>query len=93
MSSDYNRHYHTAGANQQAGHYPPQACPQLPGTVLRIFIPAGAVINLLNILELTSPTGICLILRIPVLQGGSPGVQSLLDAVKQAGGTVEVANM
>ncbi len=79
-----------------SSRYPQQApyspCPQLPGTVLRIFIPAGAVINLLNILELTSPTGVCLILRIPALQGGTPALQSLIDSIKQAGGTIEVTN-
>ena len=36
-------------------------CPQLPGTVLRVSIPPGATINLLNLVELTSPGGICLI--------------------------------
>lgn len=33
------------------------SCPQLPGTILRIKIPAGAVINLLNLIEITSPSG------------------------------------
>jgi hypothetical protein len=91
LSNNYNQHYHTAGVQpQQSNPFTP--CPQLPGTVLRIFIPAGAVINLLNILELTSPAGICLIVRIPLLEGNSSGLQSLLDAIKQAGGTVEVSN-
>lgn len=63
-------------------------CPQLPGTILRINIPAGAVINLLNFIEITSPSGICLIVRIPAL-GGGLGLNSLVDAIKQAGGTVE----
>jgi hypothetical protein len=74
------------------------ACPQLPGTVLRIFIPAGAVINLLNLIEVSSPSGICLIVRIPLLAGigdrdGKDRVFSLADiqeAVKSVGGTVEV---
>lgn len=64
-------------------------CPQLPGTILRIFIPAGAVINLLNLIELTSPSGICLIIRLPIL-GGSLGLSTLTNAITQAGGTVEV---
>lgn len=75
----------------QANQYHP--CPQEPGTVLRIFIPAGAVINLLNILELSSPTGVCLILRVPLLQGGTSAVQSLLESIKQAGGTIEVTKL
>lgn len=70
----------------------PPACGQLPGTILRIFIPPGAVINLLNLIEVASPSGICLIVRLPFL-GGSCGssnnVQSLISAVQAAGGTVE----
>lgn len=74
------------------GHSP---CPQLPGTILRVFIPAGAVINFLNLIELTSPSGICLILRLPFL-GGIPcdrhlgaDLQGVMNSVKAAGGTVE----
>ncbi len=68
-------------------------CPQLPGTVLRIFIPAGAVINLLNIIELSSPSGICLIVRLPIFGGNKcSNLSSLISSVKQAGGSVEVVN-
>ena len=66
-------------------------CEQLPGTLLRVFIPAGAVINLLNLLELTTPSGICLIIRIPLL-GGNNSVNSLLDSIKAAGGRIEVVH-
>ncbi len=45
----------------------PEPCPQLPGTIIRIFIPKGAEINLLNLIEITSPSGICLIVRSPIL--------------------------
>jgi hypothetical protein len=48
-------------------HY--ERCEQLGGTVLRIDIPAGAEINVLNLVELASPSGICLILRLPFLGG------------------------
>ncbi|MDO7786530.1 hypothetical protein [Desulforamulus aquiferis] len=70
------------------------ACPQLPGTVLRIFIPAGAVINLLNIIELTSPSGICLIVRLPFLAGKcDTGIfSSLMDSLKAAGAKIELVN-
>lgn len=74
------------------------SCPSLPGTVLRLFIPAGAVINLLNLIELRSPSGICLIVRIPILAGlggdkdVKDGLGPLLDAIKQAGGTIEIVN-
>ncbi|AKL94214.1 hypothetical protein CACET_c07040 [Clostridium aceticum] len=69
----------------------PTPCPQLPGTLFRIHIPAGAVINLLNLIELTSPSGICLIIRIPAL-GGSIGktFSAVTAAIEQAGGQVEI---
>ena len=73
-----------------------QPCPQLPGTVLRVFIPAGTVVNLLNLIELSSPAGICLILRIPLFGGLPSGLLSgnslveAIDSIKKAGGTVEV---
>lgn len=77
-------------APQEAVHHKPpkHPCPQLPGTLLRIFIPAGTVINLANLLEVSSPSGICLIVRIPAL-GGKNTVSTVVDAVRQAGGTVE----
>ncbi|MBC9785551.1 hypothetical protein H1S01_13680 [Heliobacterium chlorum] len=56
--------------------------------MVRIFIPAGAVINLLNLIEVSSPSGICLVVRIPIL-GGNSTVSSVLDSIRQAGGTVE----
>jgi len=71
----------------------PEPCPQLPGTILRIFIPAGAVINLLNLIELNSPSGICLIIRIPILGGAGKkrfNVADIVNAVQHCGGTVEV---
>ncbi|KJS21290.1 MAG: hypothetical protein VR72_11080 [Clostridiaceae bacterium BRH_c20a] len=67
---------------------PSQECPQLPGTLLRINIPAGAVINLLNLLEITSPSGICLIVRVPAL-GGTSVTNALVNAIKDAGGKIE----
>ncbi|MCC5910392.1 MAG: hypothetical protein JJT76_08150 [Clostridiaceae bacterium] len=68
----------------------PTECPQLPGTILRINIPAGAVINLLNLIEITSPSGICLIVRLPILGSGGKNIFSTLTtAVKEAGGTIE----
>lgn len=70
-----------------------EPCPQLPGTLLRIFIPAGAVINLLNLIEVTSPSGICLIVRLPFLGGAcGAGMSGILDSIKKAGGSVEFVN-
>mgnify|MGYP001201175077 CR=1 FL=1 len=71
------------------------SCPQLPGTLLRIFIPAGATINLLNLIEVTSPSGICLIVRIPLLgdnlkDGKALPLSNIISAIEELGGTVEV---
>ncbi|MCC5911134.1 MAG: hypothetical protein JJT76_11925 [Clostridiaceae bacterium] len=69
---------------------PVKPCPQLPGTLVRIFIPAGAVINLLNLIEITSPAGICLIVRLPFLGGRKTDIFSTLThAIEEAGGTLE----
>ena len=66
-------------------------CPQLPGTVLRIFIPAGAEINLLNIIEFTSPSGICIIVRLPFLgKDHRSGLLGIMNSIRDAGGTVEI---
>lgn len=58
---------------------------------MRIFIPAGEVVTLLNLIEIDTPSDICLIVRIPLLAGGAQsGVESLINAVRQTGGTAEV---
>lgn len=67
-------------------------CPRLPGTILRINIPAGAVINLLNLIEVTSPGGICLIVRLPLLGGNDKKgitLANIQEAVQKAGGSIE----
>jgi hypothetical protein len=72
------------------------SCPQEPGTLIRIFIPPGTVINLLNLIEIASPGGICLIIRIPLLGGlaDSNGktltLADIKKAIADAGGTIEV---
>lgn len=68
-----------------------QPCPQLPGTILRVYLPAGATVNLANLLEVSSPSGVCLIVRIPALGGGF-NLNSLIQSIQQAGGTVEFSN-
>jgi hypothetical protein len=72
---------------------PYNTCHQTKGTLVRIYIPAGAEINLLNLIEVASPSGICLIVRLPFLGSKcSSGFGGLLDSIKQAGGTVEIIN-
>lgn len=77
--------YPEAAENLSKKQHP---CPHKPGTLLRIFIPAGATINLANLIEVASPSGICLIIRIPLL-GKDNLVNSVITAVKDAGGSVE----
>lgn len=72
-------------------------CRQVAGTVFRIFIPAGATINILNLVELTSPSGICLILRLPFLAGEcKPHCHNeydrMFESIRRVGGAVEVMN-
>lgn len=67
-------------------------CKQKCGTVFRIYIPATAAINILNLVELASPTGICLILRLPIFGGEcKPNChhEQLFDQIRRVGGTVE----
>jgi len=68
-------------------HKKPEFCPELGGTILRIAIPPGFTINLLGLIELTSPSGICLIIRLPFIDSN---VNGILDTIRKAGGTVEV---
>jgi hypothetical protein len=70
---------------------PTKLCPQKKGTVLRIFIPPGAEINLLDIIEIASPGGICVIVRLPFLENlcGKNSVAGIFDSIKRAGGRVE----
>lgn len=66
-------------------------CPQKKGTVLRIFIPAGAEINLLNLIEIASPGGICIIVRLPFLEKfcSKDDLAGIFDEIKRAGGRVD----
>lgn len=71
------------------------SCKQQCGTVFRINIPAGAVINILNLIELATPAGICLILRLPFLGGECKphcNYDQMFDTIRRAGGSVEAVN-
>ncbi|RKD30863.1 hypothetical protein [Thermohalobacter berrensis] len=71
---------------------PVDGCKQLPGTIVRIKIPAGAVINLLNLIEVTSPTGICLIIRLPIFKGNFK-LDSIVESIQEAGGSIEIQDL
>lgn len=80
------------GVNVMGAQHTSSPCPQLAGTLFRIFIPAGAVINFANLVELTAPSGICLILRLPFLAGEcgtNPLFNNLCNTIRQYGGTIE----
>lgn len=73
---------------------------QQTGTLLQVHLPAGSLLNLGNLLEVATPEEICLLVRIPALDSAalanwleairaSGGAQNILDAIRQAGGTVE----
>ena len=65
----------------------PVVPPTPPGTVLKVYIPPGAVINLLNLFEVASPQGISLLVRVPFL-GGSMGLENIMGSILGAGGSV-----
>jgi hypothetical protein len=71
-------------------------CNSLPGTVLRIFVPSGTVVNILNLVEVKSPSGISLIVRLPFLGGltapgfKNPFISAAMDAIRAAGGSIEI---
>ncbi|AQS59875.1 hypothetical protein [Desulforamulus ferrireducens] len=84
----------TEEKERKCGGFAPQkgsACPQLPGTLIRVFIPAGAAINL-GLVEIASPSGICLIVRIPLLGGLDNNFGGLMDSLRKAGAKVEVVS-
>lgn len=90
----------TESANKNSDTPPPPAArhasPHIPGTLLRISVPAGTTVNILNLLEIMSPKGISIVVRLPLLSGLTPHglkpptLQSIVDAIKAVGGTVEL---
>lgn len=69
-------------------------CEKLPGTLVQINIPAGATINLANLLEVTSPSGICLIVRSPLISNNDNfNIAGIMESLKKAGITVETEAM
>jgi hypothetical protein len=72
---------------------------QLPGGLLKINIPGGALINLLDLLEVASPDGINLVVRSPKLgvnheneEEASANRGSILDVVRKAKAVIDVLN-
>ncbi len=76
------------------GYTPSKTNNDLAGNILHISIPAGAEIELLNLFELASPSGVSLDARLPFLGGTldtlPPEISSIINSIRQAGGTVEV---
>lgn len=76
-----------------------QESAQLPGSLVRINIPGGALINLLDLLEVASPEGINLVVRSPKL-GANPENEeeantnrgSILDVVRKAKAVIDILN-
>ena len=91
MYCDHSMPYYPTYPVQGAQFTKPGKCPQLPGTVLKVSIPAGAVVNLANLFEVSSPSGICLVVRIPLL-GGTSRCTDFINSITQVGGSVEVVN-
>ncbi|MCT8978062.1 hypothetical protein N4T77_15840 [Clostridium sp. CX1] len=78
------------GCQGHQGHNTQGPCEQR-GTLICIEIPPGTIIRLANLLEISSPRGISLVIRIPLLGGNSSSaaLDSIVNSLKQAGGTIE----
>lgn len=68
----------------------PNPCEQ-KGTIICVEIPPGAVIRLANLLEISSPRGISLVIRIPLFGGNcnTATMSSIVNSLRQAGASVE----
>ncbi|MCX8130951.1 MAG: hypothetical protein N3I35_12745 [Clostridia bacterium] len=75
---------------------PPSADSASSGSVLHISLPAGTEVELLNIIELISPSGVSLEARLPFIEGGgfsklvSSELSKIINSIQEAGGTVEM---
>lgn len=87
------KEYGTSGVRNTYPPLPPSPPCEVEGgfTLLKIFIPPGAEISLLGLLQVLSPSGICLIVRIPPLGGNTASLQNLIQQIQAAGGSVEFA--
>lgn len=72
---------------------------QLPGSLLKINIPGGALVNLLDLLEVVSPEGINLVVRSPKLgenleneEEANNNRGSILDMIRKAKAVIDVLN-
>lgn len=68
-------------------------CKPQKGTIIRIAIAPGTTISLFGLFELTSPSGICLLVNLPFLaRRCGRDSESLLDALRNSGCKVEYVN-
>ncbi|MDP4094619.1 MAG: hypothetical protein Q8920_14835 [Bacillota bacterium] len=104
-AANYTAKYSTSSANRSTGCNDEdsrsccssnQKCHAPGGTISRLYIPAGATFNYLNLIEVSSPSGVSLVVRIPFL-GDSKGsayqnidLSDVLKMFRTAGVSVEV---
>ncbi|MGI6365961.1 MAG: hypothetical protein ACOX2G_09625 [Bacillota bacterium] len=55
-------------------------------TMIRVTLPPGAVVKYAKMVEVRAPQGTSLIVKVPF---AGKAVEGFLDAIRQAGGTVE----
>lgn len=56
------------------------------GTMVKVTLPPGAVVKYAKLVEVRAPEGTSLIIKAPFT---GKAVEGFLDAIRQAGGTVE----
>ncbi|MFU0824514.1 hypothetical protein [Clostridium sp.] len=67
----------------------PKFCPEEPGTIIRISIPAGATLRL-GFIEVTSPSGICLLVKLRKLFDKKNPIGDIADLAKKCGANIEI---
>ncbi len=66
------------------------------GTLMRVSIPAGTSVNFRDLVEVLSPTGMSVVVRVPLISSIAtngfklPTLKTFADAIKTAGGTIEL---
>jgi hypothetical protein len=71
----------------------PCTCSDKKGTLIRLYIAPRSTIEFLGLLEITSPSGMCLLVSSPLLaERGELNLLGILDELKKSGWKIEIVN-
>ena len=87
----YHRNTDSEDRNEsRVKHHHHDQCPREPGTIIRIYFPPNTAIEL-GPIRISSPSGICLIVSIPILDNLTGlNLETIAAAIEEAGGTIEI---